>query len=45
MREFVEAYVQFVHYAERLYTDAITKHLQHDEAQEAAPEHQHPGHE
>jgi hypothetical protein len=44
-REFVEAYVQFVHYVERLYTDATTKHVHHDEAETAAPEHQHPAHE
>jgi len=40
-REFVEAYVQFVHYVERLCTHATTKHVHHDEAAEAAPEHQH----
>lgn len=44
-RRFVEAYVQFVHYAERLYTDATAKHAHHNEAQNAAPEHQHPAHE
>lgn len=44
-REFVEAYVQLVHYVERLYTDATTKHVHHDEAEAAAPEHQHPAHE
>ena len=44
-REFVEAYVQFMHYAERLYADAITKHTHHDEAETAAPEHKHTEHE
>lgn len=36
--------VQFVHYVERLYTDATTKHAHHDEAETAAPEHKHPEH-
>ena len=31
-REFIEAYVQFVHYAKQLYGDATTKHVHHDEA-------------
>ena len=43
-REFVEAYVQFVHYAERLYDDAATKHAHHDEAETAAPKHEHSEH-
>jgi hypothetical protein len=33
-REFVEAYIEFVHYAERLYLDATTRAIQHGQ-----PEH------
>ena len=41
-REFVEAYVQFTHYVERLQLDATTGVEHHDEASgEAAPAHTH----
>jgi hypothetical protein len=40
-REFVEAYVQFVHYVERLYTDALLKNVHDDDADAAAPAHPH----
>ncbi|MDP2898566.1 MAG: DUF6448 family protein [bacterium] len=38
-REFVAAYVEFVHYAERLYEDAVQPVGHHEGAQEGAPEH------
>lgn len=44
-REFVEAYVQFVHYAERLYSDAVTKHAEHVEAEAGTTGHEHSEHE
>lgn len=44
-REFVESYVQYVHYVERIYNDATTKQEHHGEEKVAAPEHQHPAHE
>ncbi len=42
-REFVEAYVEFVHYVERLHNDAITSAVHHGESMEAAQE-GHQGH-
>ncbi len=38
-REFVAAYVEFVHYAERLYEDAVQPVGHHEGAKEGAPEH------
>jgi hypothetical protein len=42
-REFVEAYVEFVHYVERLHVDAITSAVHHGESIEAVSE-EHHGH-
>jgi len=36
-REFVEAYVEFVHYVERLHNDAATSAAHHDESMEGVP--------
>jgi hypothetical protein len=40
-REFVEAYVEFVHYVERLYDDAVTSTGHHAETEEATVEMHH----
>jgi len=38
-REYVEAYVEFVHYAERLYLDATGKAPPHEEPSPKTPQH------
>ncbi len=40
-REFVEAYVEFVHYVERLHNDAATSAVHHSEAKESEGHHAH----
>lgn len=40
-REFVEAYVEFVHYVERLHQDAVGHAARHHEAEAAKSGHQH----
>ncbi|MEW6367086.1 MAG: DUF6448 family protein [Acidobacteriota bacterium] len=40
-REYVEAYVQFVHYVERLHADAVGPAGHHGAAEEPAPAHEH----
>lgn len=40
-RKFVEAYVEFTHYVERIYMDAIAKALHHEEKRDSAEGHHH----
>jgi hypothetical protein len=40
-REFVEAYIEFTHYVERLHLDAVSKSAHHDEPEAAGAEHGH----
>ena len=41
-REFVEAYVEFTHYVERIHADAVAQHSEHkEETKKAPPIHKH----